>query len=97
MQTGRGLVCNTPSQVVTVLRAAHPDASLAAINEAEPAACAVVDVQYFKGAQVATIRNGKGTFAVTAILVVAFITPQGAQAVTPVAQFTMFPVKEMEA
>jgi hypothetical protein len=56
-----------------------------------------VDVQYFKGAQVATIRNGKGTFAVTAILVVAFITPQGAQAVQPIAQFTPIEIRELEA
>jgi hypothetical protein len=97
VQIGQGLVCNTPAQVETYVHAREPAAALAAINQAEPKACAMAEVLFWKGAQVATIRNDKGTFVVTAILVVAFMTAQGPQPVPAKPQFTIFSVKEMAA
>lgn len=101
VEFGSGLVCDTANQVSSFLAKsqADPQASIDAVNlEAnDPTACIVGSFAFYKGAATDTVRNEKGAWAVTEILVIAVMTPRGWQRINPHAYWSAFLVKEVPA
>jgi hypothetical protein len=98
-EVGTSLICDTQAQVerFAVLFSGDAPAAIQAINaeEQNPAACALVDVAYVRGAQIAMARHGDNAFEVVRILVVGIATDSGIRQVRPAVYFSLFHVKEL--
>jgi hypothetical protein len=97
-EVGTSLLCDTKEQVerFVALFAGDEQAALVAVNDEahNPTACALMNVAYLRGSQIATARHGDHAFEIVRILVVGVDTAAGIQAVRPAAYFTLFGVKE---
>jgi hypothetical protein len=97
-EVGTTLVCDTQGQVEHFVARFVGDAQAAvgAVNaeEHKPAACALVNVAYMRGSQVAMARHGDNAFEIVRILVVGIDTAVGMRPVRPTAYFSLFEVKE---
>jgi hypothetical protein len=95
---GTSLVCDTQGQVERYVALFSGDAQSAidAINaeQHDPTACALVSVAYLRGSLIAVARNADNAFEIVRILVVGIDTPEGVQAVQPVAYFSVFEIRE---
>jgi hypothetical protein len=98
-EVGTSLVCDTRAQVerFAVLFSGDAPAAIQAINteEQNPSACALLDVVYVRGAQIAMARHGDNAFEVVRILVVGIATDSGIRPLRPAAYFSLFHVKEL--
>ena len=63
-------------------------------EEANPNACAIMNVAYMRGTQVGMARHGENTFEIVHILVVGVETGNGILPVRPAAYFSLFEVRE---
>jgi hypothetical protein len=97
-EVGTNLICDTRAQAerFVALFAGDAEAAVVAVNaEAQdPTACALMDVAYLRGAQIAMVRHGDNAFEIGRILVVGIPTAAGVKAVRPAAYFSLFGVKE---
>jgi hypothetical protein len=97
-EVGTSLVCDTQGQVERFVARFVSDAEAAvrAVNAEDhnPAACALVNVAYLRGSQVAMARHGDNAFEIVRILVVGIETAAGMRPVRPAAYFSLFAVKE---
>ena len=98
-EVGTSLVCDTRAQVerFAVLFSGDAPAAIQAINteEQNPSACALVDVAFVRGAQIAMARHGDNSFEIVRILVVGIATDSGIRPLRPAAYFSLFHVKEL--
>src|SRR5258708_1949709 len=97
-EVGTNLICDTRAQAerFVALFAGDPEAAVVAVNaEAQDAtACALMNVAYLRGAQIAMARHGDNVFEIVRILVVGIPTAAGVKAVRPAAYFSLFGIKE---
>jgi hypothetical protein len=97
-EVGASLVCNTRGQVerFVALFSGDAQAAIRVVNaeEANPNACAIVDVAYMRGTQVGMARHGENAFEIVHILVVGVESGDGIRPVRPAAYFSLFEVKE---
>ena len=97
-EVGTSLVCDTQGQVERFVALFNGDAQAAirVVNaeEANPNACAIMNVAYMRGMQVGMARHGENTFEIVHILVVGVDTRDGILPVRPAAYFSLFEVKE---
>jgi len=95
-KVGTSIICDTQSQVerFVALFSGDTQAAIEAVNNEEqnPAACALVDVVYLRGAEIGMARDS--AFEIVRILVVGIDTAAGIQAVRPNDYFSLFGVKE---
>jgi len=97
-EVGATLVCDTQGQVerFAALFRGDAQAAIRVINaeEANPNACAIMNVAYLRGMQVGMARHGENAFEIVHILVVGVETRDGILPVRPAAYFSLFEVKE---
>jgi len=96
---GSSLVCDTQGQVerfVVLFSGENAQAAIRTVNaeEANPNACAIMDVAFMRGMQVGMARHGENTFEIVHILVVGVETGNGILLVRPAAYFSLFEVRE---
>jgi hypothetical protein len=97
-EVGGSLVCDTQGQVerFVALFSGDAQAAIRVVNaeEANPNACAIVNVAYVRGTQVGMARHGENAFEIVHILVVGVESGDGIRPVRPAAYFSLFEVKE---
>jgi len=97
-EVGTSLVCDTQGQVERFVALFNGDAQAAirVVNaeEANPNACAIMNVAYMRGMQVGMARHGENAFEIVHILVVGVETGDGILPVRPAAYFSLFEVRE---
>jgi len=97
-EVGASLVCDTQGQVerFVALFSGDAQAAIQVVNaeEANPNACAIMNVAYLRGMQVGMARHGENAFEIVHILVVGVETGDGILPVRPAAYFSLFEVKE---
>jgi hypothetical protein len=97
-EVGASLVCDTQGQVERFVGLFSGDAQAAIrtvnIEEANPSACAIMNLAYMRGMQVGMARHGENTFEIVHILVVGVETGDGILPVRPAAYFSLFEVRE---
>jgi hypothetical protein len=97
-EVGISLICDTRAQVerFAALFSGDAPAAIRAINteEQNPSACAIANVVYMRGTQIAMARHGDNAFEIVRILVVGVATDNGIRPVRPAAYFSLFEVKE---
>jgi hypothetical protein len=98
VEVGTSLVCDTQEQVERFIALYDGDAQSAIdrVNaEHDPRACAVSNMAYVRGPQLATARSKDAAFAIAQILVLGIVTESGLKAVTPASFFSLFEVEEL--
>jgi hypothetical protein len=97
-EVGASLVCDTQEQVEHFVAQYTGDAQAAIqyVNDEEknPTACAMMNIAYMRGAQVAMARHGANAFKIIRVLVVGVETENGVLPVTPAVYFSLLSVKE---
>jgi hypothetical protein len=97
-ELGATLVCDTQGQVerFVALFSGDAQAAVQVVNaeEANPNACAIMNVAFMRGMQVGMARHGDNAFAIVHILIVGVETGNGILPVRPAAYFSLFEVKE---
>jgi hypothetical protein len=97
-EVGTSLVCDTQEQVerFVALFSGDAQAAIRVVNteEANPSACAIMNVAYMRGTQVGMARHGENAFEIVHILVVGVESGDGILPVRPAAYFSLFGVKE---
>ncbi len=98
-EVGASLVCDTQGQVerfVALFSGDNAQAAIRRVNaeEANPKACAIINVAYMRGMQVGMARHGENAFEIVHILVVGVETGNGILPVRPAAYFSLFEVRE---
>jgi hypothetical protein len=97
-EVGASLVCDTQGQVerFVALFSGDAQAAIRVVNteEANPNACAIMNVAYMRGTQVGMARHGENAFEIVHILVVGVESEDGILPVRPAAYFSLFGVKE---
>jgi hypothetical protein len=97
-EVGTTLLCDTREQAerFVALFSGDAEAAVVAVNaEAQnPTACALMDVAYLRGPQLAMARHGDSAFEIARILVVGIATETDIKPVRPAAYFSLFSVKE---
>jgi hypothetical protein len=97
-EVGASLVCDTQGQVerFVALFSGDAQAAIRVVNteEANPNACAIMNVAYMRGTQVGMARHGENAFEIVHILVVGVESGDGIRPVRPAAYFSLFGVKE---
>ena len=97
-EVGASLVCDTQGQVERFVALFSGDAQVAiqVVNaeEANPNACAIMNVAYLRGTQMGMARHGENAFEIVHILVVGVESGDGIRPVRPAAYFSLFGVKE---
>ena len=102
VQVGYGVVCDTRDQVEQFAKLSERDGNVAnavnAVNtEAKnPAACAQVVAAFIRGQNVGEVHRAKDSLAVAEITILAVPEGNQWQFVSPVKQYTAFPVKGYE-
>jgi hypothetical protein len=86
-QIGQSLVCDTQQQVerFVALFTGDAQAAIRFVNaeEKNPAACAIMNVAFLRGAQVGTARHGASAFGIIRILVVGIDNGNGVRPCPP--------------
>jgi hypothetical protein len=97
-EVGTNLLCDTREQAerFVALFKGDAEAAVVAVNSEvqNPTACALMDVAYLRGPQIAMARHGDDAFEIVRILVVGIATEAGIKPVQPAAYFSLFGVKE---
>jgi hypothetical protein len=97
-EVGASLVCDTQGQVerFVALFSGDAQAAIRVVNaeEANPSACAIMNVAYMRGLQVGMARHGENAFEIVHILVVGVEAGDGIRPVRPAAYFSLFGVRE---
>ena len=97
-EVGASLVCDTQGQVERFVALFSGDAQVAiqVVNaeEANPNACAIMNVAYLRGTQMGMARHGENAFEIVHILVVGVESGDVIRPVRPAAYFSLFGVKE---
>jgi hypothetical protein len=97
-EVGASLVCDTQGQVerFVALLSGDAQAAIRVVNaeEANPSACAIMNVAYMRGLQVGMARHGENAFEIVHILVVGVESGDSIRPVRPAAYFSLFGVKE---
>ena len=97
-EVGASLVCDTQGQVerFVALFSGDAQAAIRVVNteEANPNACAIMNVAYMRGTQVGMARHGENAFEIVHILVVEVESGDGIRPVRPAVYFSLFGVKE---
>jgi hypothetical protein len=88
VETGRGIVCDTPDQVVRYLNSNEDDGTLEKVNEEGNTVCSILSVAFFLGEKGEQVTNALGTWVVMKILIVGVDTPHGIHPISPVTQYT---------
>lgn len=102
VQVGYGVVCDTRDQVEQFAhlseRAGNVDTAIKAVNDEakNPAACAQVVAAFIRGQNVGQVHRAKDSLAVAEITILAVPEGNQWQFVSPVKQYTAFPVKGYE-
>ncbi len=95
---GSSLLCDTQAQVerfaVVFTGDAHAATRIVNAEERNPSACAIVNVAFVRGAQIATVRHDDRAFEIVRILVIGIETESGIRQVRPAAYFSLFAIKE---
>jgi hypothetical protein len=101
IETGSGVICDTPEQAqrLALLLDDDAQAAIGTVNaEAHDAtACALATVAYVRGAKAGTARSKVGTFEIVEVLVVGVETRRGLRQASPAVYFTLFKVEERPA
>jgi hypothetical protein len=97
VETGTGIVCDTPEQVARYIKSKEGDGTLAAINAESKNACAILGVAFFVGEKGEQITNSHGTWQITKILIVGVNAQDGIHPIDPVVQWSAFHVDEQGA
>ena len=97
-EVGTNLLCDTREQAerFVALFKGDAEATVVAVNTEvqNPTACALMDVAYMRGPQIAMARHGDNAFEIVRILVVGIATEAGLKPVRPAVYFSLFGVKE---
>jgi hypothetical protein len=97
-EVGASLVCDTQGQVerFVALLSGDAQAAIRVVNaeEANPSACAIMNVAYMRGLQVGMARHGENAFEIVHILVVGVESGDSIRPDRPAAYFSLFGVKE---
>jgi hypothetical protein len=97
-EVGATLVCDTQEQVERFAALFTGDAQTAIrlvnADERNPAACALMNIAYMRGAQVGMARHGEHAFEIIRILVVGVESGNGIRPTRPARYFSLFGVKE---
>ena len=97
-EVGTNLLCDTREQAerFVALFKGDAEAAVVAVNTEvqNPTACALMDVAYMRGPQIAMARHGDNAFEIVRILVVGIATETGLKPVRPAVYFSLFGVKE---
>ena len=92
------LLCDTREQAERFVALFNGDAEAAVVavnaEEHDPTACALMNVAYLRGSQIAMARHGEHAFEIVRILVVGILTETGVKPVQPAIYFSLFGVKE---
>ena len=95
---GTSLLCDTREQAERFVALFNGDAEAAVVavnaEEQDPSACALMNVAYLRGSQIAMARHGDHAFEIVRILVVGIPTETDVKPVRPAAYFSLFGVKE---
>ena len=103
VQTGSIMICDTQRQVeryVTFLDVAgNAQSAIRTVNaEADnPAACAVNNIAYIRGATIGTVRTRSDAFQIVEILAIGANTPNGMRPARPAIFFTLVKLNEVAA
>jgi hypothetical protein len=99
-EVGASLVCDTQAQVERFVALFNGDAPAAVrvlnAEEKNPAACAIINVAFMRGAKLGTVRHGDKAFEIVRILVVGVEIENGIRPVSPAAYFSLFGVTEYD-
>jgi hypothetical protein len=97
-EVGTSLLCDTMEQTERFVALFNGDAEAAVVavntEEQDPTACALMNVAYLRGSQIAMARHGDHAFEIVRILVVGILTETDVKPVRPAAYFSLFGVKE---
>lgn len=102
VQVGVGVVCDTKDQIQRFAKLSEQDGDVAqaikSVNtEAKnPAACAQIMAAFVRGKDVAEVHRAHDALQVAEITILAVPEGNRWQVVSPVKQYTAFPVKGME-
>lgn len=102
VQTGAGLVCNSPDQLTRYVALHHkgdsPEAAIQQVNdESGLEACGIIPIVYYRGERVGEVEIEQGMAEVVKILVLAVQTPYGLRQVNPTVQYTLFSLHEQRS
>jgi hypothetical protein len=97
-EVGTSLLCDTREQAERFVALFNGDAEAAVVavnaEEQDRTACALMNVAYLRGSQIAMARHGDHAFEIVRILVVFIPTETDVKPVRPAAYFSLFGVKE---
>lgn len=101
IQVGRGLICDTQGQAerYAVLFDGDAEKAIETVNDEanQENACGVASVAFMLASdETKTVRSGGRTFKILHILVMGVVTPGGLQRVSPLPQYTLVKVDEIE-
>ena len=94
VETGTGVLCDTRAQIERVAALDAEVSAVQTINASEPKACAYAEVQFIRGASYGQVHHSKHTFEVVEVLVLGFKTQGEWRQLSPMVQWTLFPIKE---
>jgi len=98
VEIGSVLVCDTQKQVERFVQIfdQNVEAAISIVNTEEnnPTACAMVDIAYVQGRQLATARSTSHTFNIIPIVVVGTNTPSGYRPVDPAPSLMLVEIRE---
>jgi hypothetical protein len=98
VQTSRGLICDTPEQVVRVIKADDFQATIVAVNAEKALSCAIMPVAFIMhGTKSEQVHIGANTWQIEQILVVGANVGNGFQPIQPMLQWAAFLVDERGA
>jgi hypothetical protein len=98
IETGQGIVCDTPEQVARYLQSKAGDGTLEKINAESHDACAILSVAFFMGEKGEQVTNVSGTWVITKILIIGIVTKEGIGEIRqPVVQYSAFHIEEKGA
>ena len=94
VETGTGVLCDSRAQIEKVAALDAEVSAIETINTSEPKACAYAEVRFIRGASYGQVHLSKHTFDVVEVLVLGFKTQGEWRQLSPMVQWTLFPIKE---
>jgi hypothetical protein len=94
VETGTGVLCDSRTQIEKVAALDAEESAMQAINASEPKACAYAEVGFIRGASYGQVHISKHTFEVVEVLVLGFKTQGEWHQLSPIIQWTLFPIRE---
>jgi hypothetical protein len=97
IEAGTGVLCDSRAQIERVAALGAKASSVQTINASEPKACTYAEVQFIRGASYGQVRLSRHTFEVVEVLVLGFKSEGEWRQLSPMVQWTLFPIREETA